>query len=107
MSKVLNHIIQLLREERGEKTVKHGERTIKIELHFWTNDIASERGKVVPKVCWDSGMIHVLKNEGHGIERLGPVPFNSLSELELKLEEAFKKAGIVVLKSKEKPYYPK
>lgn len=107
MYRGLDYIIRLLREERGEKTIEHGDRTIKIELHFWTDGIASERGKVVPKVCWDSGMIHILKNEGHGIERLEPIPFNSLSELEQKLEEAFRKAGIVVLKSKQKLYYPK
>jgi len=107
MSKVLDYLIQLIREERGEKTVEHGNRVIKIELHFWTDGIASEKGKVVPKACWDSGTIHVLKNEGHGIERLEPIHFKSLSELEQKLEEAFKKAGIVVLKRKQKPYYPK
>ena len=64
MGKVLDYLIQLLREERGEKTIEHSDRTIKIELHFWTDGIASEKGKVVPKVCWDSETIHVLKTKG-------------------------------------------
>jgi len=101
-------IIKELRESRGEKKVEHGDKVIKIEVHFWTNDIASDEKRRIPKVAWDSGTIHILKNEGHGIKRSEPIHFNSLSELQSTIETAFKKRRMSLLHSRKyRPvYYP-
>ena len=63
---------------------------LKVEVEFWTDQIASEKGKLVPKVAWDSGTLHILKNEGHANERSKAIPFESLSELQPTIEKAFK-----------------
>jgi len=104
----LEEIRKELEKERGSVEIKMPDKTIKVEVHFWTNNVSGEEGKKVPKVCWDSGTIHVLENKGHGIEKQKEIPFNSLSELTEKIEEGFKEAGIKVLKSRkvQNVYYP-
>ncbi|MGP8125424.1 MAG: hypothetical protein ACLQEQ_06085 [Nitrososphaerales archaeon] len=82
---------------RHPKNIKHGKRTLKLELRFWTNPIA-KGGKIVPKLAWDSGKICILKNGPQGIER-SEYHFHSLSELQPSIEKAFKKEGIKLLHS--------
>ncbi|NIQ04260.1 MAG: hypothetical protein GWO20_00570 [Candidatus Korarchaeota archaeon] len=103
----LGEIKNKLEQKRGAKEIERPNKMIKIELHFWTNNISSEEGKAVPKVCWDSGTIHLLENEGHGIER-SDLHFHHLSELVDKIEEAVRTQGIKVLKSRQRwdIYYP-
>lgn len=102
----LEEIRKELERKRGSVEIKMPDKTIKVQINFWTDNISSDNGKKVPRVCWDFGTIHVLENKGHGIERLDPIPFNSLSELIDKIEEGFTKAGVKVLKSKKDLYYP-
>ncbi len=85
-------------KKRGERKVRRPDKTIKVELDFWTNDIASDKSKVVPKVCWDFGMIHILENQGHGLKAKRNIPFYFLTELASKIEESFEGAGIKMLK---------
>ena len=56
---------------------KHGEKMIKVELYFWTNKIADEKGYVVPKVAWNAGWQNLLANKTHGLKR-DAEPFHSL-----------------------------
>ena len=93
-------ILKKLRQERGEKEVEHGNKMIKVTLSFWTDDIAKEKKELVPKVCWDSGTIRILKNDGHGIESSEVKNFHSLSALTETIEEVFREQGIKVLKYK-------
>jgi hypothetical protein len=99
-------IIKELRKSREEKKVAYGNKLIKIEVRFWTHAIASDKKKLIPKVAWDSGTIHVLKNPGHGIMGSKSIPFNSLSELQPTIERTFKKNGITLLHSRKyRPLY--
>jgi hypothetical protein len=93
--------IKELRERKVERRVEHGDRVIKLEVHFWTNDIVSDEEKRILKVAWDSGTICILKNEGHGIDRSEPIHFDSLSELQSTIERAFKEKGISLLHSEK------
>jgi hypothetical protein len=101
-------IIKELLPNRVEKKVKHGDKVIKIEVHFWTDKMASDKEKLVPKAAWDSGTVHILKNAGHGIKRSKSFPFSSLSELQPTIEKAFKETGISLVHSSKywSVYYP-
>jgi hypothetical protein len=57
---------------------KHGDKMIEVKLRFWTNDIADEPGKVIPKHAWDSGVVRIERNDSHGIVPSNPIPFDSL-----------------------------
>jgi hypothetical protein len=94
---------------RKENPARYGERTIVITVRFWTNKIAEKRGHVIPKVCWDKGVIDVLENHSHGLKRLNdPIPFNSIAEIPAKIEQIFKQKGIKVLHgSTTRKIYPR
>ena len=47
---------------------EHGEKMIEIKLRFWTNDIAKQKGKIVPKNAWAAGVVRVERNDSHGIK---------------------------------------
>jgi hypothetical protein len=105
---LLDSIIRNLREARGVKEIPHGDKVIKIEVHFWTDDLISNKEMRIPKVAWDYGTLHILKNDGHGIERSDPIHFSSLSELTNTIENAFGERGVKLLHGKKsRPvYYP-
>ena len=60
---------------RGCKT---REKMIEVSLRFWTNNISSEPGKIVPKNAWTAGVVRIQGNESHGIVSGNPKPFHSL-----------------------------
>ena len=103
----MESIIKELGEKRGEKTIEHGDKEIKIEVHFLTNDLATSKEKCIPKVAWDFGTVHILKNDGHGIERSDPIHYSTLSELQATIERAFAERGIRLIHSQKygTPYY--
>lgn len=43
------------------------EKMIEVKIRFWTNTIASESGKVVPKHAQASGVVSMERNKSHGI----------------------------------------
>lgn len=94
-------IVGKMREKTGEKEVEYGDKVIKIEVHFWTHGIVSDEEKRIPKVAWDSGTIHILRNDGHEIERSEPIHFESLSELQPTIEASFKERGMSLLHSRK------
>ena len=67
---------------------KHGERTIEINIRFWTNDLGKD-GELLPKHAWSSGTVNISRNEAHGItpKPKGWRPFNSLPELGMAIEK--------------------
>ena len=77
----------------SEKEAAHGQKMIEVKVRFWTNDIAEESNKIIPKECWDSGVLRLEPNKIHGI-KASPIPFNSLMELPSKIEEALFTSGI-------------
>jgi hypothetical protein len=79
------------------RDVPHGQKTIKVKVVFWTNDIAAERGAIQPGHAWYSGMAHVEANPTHGIRsQPDPVPFNSPEALHAAIDECLKISGVVM-----------
>lgn len=91
--------IAQLREERGDKEISNPDKTIKIKIDFWTDGMIKPKNKRVPKVCWDYGTIHIVKNKGHSIKASEPIQFDHLRELESKIRRALAEAGIEIIDS--------
>lgn len=83
-------------DEIESREARHGERTIEINLRFWTDNLAEEEGHILPGNCWSSGVIGVPRNRAHDIGPTQPQPFNSLMEIPSVLEQIFIEAGIEV-----------
>jgi hypothetical protein len=75
-----------------------GDRTIQARIYFWTDGIASEgKGYIEPGVAWKSGTVDIKANRAHGIKAQNdPVPFNSLEDLPVAIEQALARAGVVL-----------
>ena len=69
---------------------------IEVKIRFWTDEIASERGKIRPKHAWASGVVRMESNRSHDISPKDPIPFNSLLELGAKIEQVLLDHGIVL-----------
>lgn len=82
--------------ELSEREAVHGKKMIEIKLRFWTDALAGEKGRILPKHCWGSGVIRIDRNELHGIKPAAPVPFNSLSEIMPKIEKVLRQHKIKV-----------
>ncbi len=85
-----------------EKAAKHGEKTIRVSVKFWTDDIATKEGHVLPGYCWEGGFVNVEANPTHGLKASQPVPFNTLDELVPILISALDDAGVNILFNKRK-----
>ena len=79
-----------------ERDANWGQRMIEVKVRFWTDDIATQRGKIIQKECWDSGVVRIARNKTHGIVPIEPIPFNSLLDLPAKMEQLFLKSGIKI-----------
>jgi hypothetical protein len=78
------------------REAKQGERMIEVKLRFWTNDIASDPGKVIPKHAWTSGVVRIERNKSHGIASSNPRPFNSLLDVGAVIEKVLIDHGIIL-----------
>jgi hypothetical protein len=76
------------------RKANRNEKMVEITLRFWTNDIAANKGEIVPKHLWDAGMLALSRNKSHGIEPGKPTPFHSLMELPAAIEKEFIRQGI-------------
>lgn len=75
---------------------EHGEKMIEIKLRFWTNDIASEPGKVLPKHAWSSGVVRIERNDSHGIKPGSPLPFHSLLDVGAAIQKVLIEHGVML-----------
>src|SRR5262245_11569664 len=83
-----------------------GEKMIEVRLRFWTNNIAAEEGKVVPKHAWSSGVVIIERNKSHGIKPANPKPFHSLLDVGAVIEKVLIEHGVVLHPSiKMKKYF--
>jgi hypothetical protein len=89
------------------REAKHGEKMIEIKLRFWTDDIASEQGKVIPKHAWTSGVVRMEANKSHGITTKKPAVFNSLLDVGAVIERVLVEHGIVLHPSSKMRKYVK
>ena len=74
----------------------HGEKTIEIKIHFFTNELA-KAGEIRPKHGWTRGTVGITTNESHGIEPGGKRRhFNSLMEIPAAIERVLIENGITL-----------
>ncbi len=85
-----------------EKAAKHGEKTIRVSVKFWTDGIASKDGHVIPGYCWEGGFVNVEANPTHELKATQPVPFNTLDELIPIMISVLDDAGVHILFNKRK-----
>lgn len=78
------------------REAEQGERMIEVKLRFWTNHIATEPGRVVPKHAWASGVVRIERNKSHGINPRNPRPFNSLLDVGAVIERVFIDHGVIL-----------
>ena len=88
----------------GAKAVQ-GENMIEVRLRFWTNNIASGKGKILPKHAWTSGVVRMQANSSHGIVPRNPKPFQSLLDIGAVIEKALIEHGIVLHQSRQMKKY--
>jgi hypothetical protein len=81
------------------------ERMIEVKVRFWTNGIAKQKGYIVPKHAWTSGIIRMEDNDSHGIEQGTPRPFNSLMEIPAIIEKVLIEYGIRLHRVKKTEKY--
>ena len=92
----------------GDKEAIHGKKMIEVKIRFWTNDISTKKGKVIPKHCWDSGVIRVQPNDLHSIKVSKPMPFHTLLDLPSTIEKILLAHNIKLhLSRKTRKYYCK
>ena len=84
---------------------KHGKKMIEVKVRFWTNNIAKESGKVLPKHAWASGIVRIQGNESHGIVPGNPRPFHSLLDVGAVVENVLIEHGIVLHRSRRMKKY--
>ena len=69
------------------KEAKHGQKMIEVKLRFWTNDIAEQKGQIIPKHARTSGVVRIESNKSHGIVPEAPIPFHSLLDVGRAIEK--------------------
>jgi hypothetical protein len=89
------------------REANQGERMIEVRIRFWTNDLAGERGKILTKHAWSSGVVLMETNKSHGIVPESPVPFQSLMDLTAVIEKVLVANGITLHASREMNKYLK
>lgn len=94
-----------IKSELAAKDAKHGQKMVEVKVRFWTDDMAAEKGKVVPKHAWSSGVVRIERNDAHGITPSQPVPFNSLLDLGTAIEKVLVEHGIVLHGSRKMKKY--
>ena len=83
-------------EDFASREAKQGEKMIEVKPRFWTNNIADEPGKVIPKHAWAGGVVRIERNKSHGIGPSNPLPFHSLLDVSAAIEKVLIKHGIVL-----------
>jgi hypothetical protein len=83
--------------KRASRKAQQGEKMIEVKVRFWTNDIASTSGEVVPKHAWASGVVRMEPNKSHGISGGKPMPFHSLMDLTAVIEKVLVAQGVTLI----------
>jgi len=64
-------------ENMGSREARHGQKMIEVKVRFWTDGIAAEKGKILPKHACTGGVVRLKGNPAHGIVDQSPIVFNS------------------------------
>ncbi len=78
------------------RIARHGQRTVAVQLRFWTDGIAKGKGKIKPRHAWGGGTVRVATNSAHEITPQRQLIFNSVMELPAIIERALVGAGISI-----------
>lgn len=73
---------------------KYGEKMVEVKVRFWTDEMASTEGYIVPKHAWTAGVVRMERNNSHRIVPHNPRPFNSLMEIPAAIEKVLVQHGI-------------
>ncbi len=84
------------KKELATKGARHGEKMIEVKIRFWTNNIAPEPGKIIPKHAWSGGVVRIEGNRAHGIVPGPPKPFHTLLDVGAIVEKVLIEHGIVL-----------
>lgn len=84
---------------------EHGERMIEVKIRFWTNDIAGENRKIIPKNAWAAGVVRIERNDSHGIKPGSPLPFHSLLDMGAVIEKVLIEHGVTLHPSRQMRKY--
>ncbi len=84
---------------------RHGERMIEVKIRFWTNNLADEKGRVLPKHAWSSGVVRMESNKTHSIVPGAPKPFHSLLDLGAIIERVLIDHGVALHPSRRMRKY--
>ena len=89
-----------------ESLALHGNKMISINISFWTDGIATQEDRIVPKHAWTGGVVKTVRNDSHGIKTSAdPIPFNTLMELPSAIEKLLIREEIMLhLNSKMRKY---
>lgn len=52
-------------EKAADREARHGEKMIEVKIRFWTDGLASESGKILPKHAWAAGVVRMESNRSH------------------------------------------
>jgi hypothetical protein len=94
-------------EDIQSREARHGEKMIEVKVRFWTDNIAPEQGKVIPKHAWTSGVVRMNSNRAHGIVPKKPAVFNSLLDVGSVIEKVLIEHGVVLRPSTRMKKYVK
>lgn len=87
------------------REAKHGHRMIELRVRFWTNGIADEDNKIIPKHALSSGVVRVHPNPAHGIQSGKSQPFRSLLGLNAAIEKVLIEHGIKLHPNRQSQRY--
>ena len=89
-----------------ENLAVHRNKMISINISFWTDGIATQENRIVPKHAWAGGVVKTVRNDSHGIRTSAdPIPFNTWMELPSAIEKLLIREGILLhLNSKMRRY---
>ena len=69
-------------------------RMVELRIRFWTDELAGEKGYIMPKHAWTSGVVRMERNDSHGIEPQNARHFNSLMEIPSAIEKVLIQHGV-------------
>lgn len=93
------------KEDLVSLAAKHGEKMIEVSVRFWTNDIATDKGRLIPKHAWTAGMIRLSPNKSHNVTSGRWIPFHSLLDIGAIIEKALIEQGVVLHASRKMQKY--
>lgn len=83
----------MAKENTGCKA-EMGEKMLEIRIRLWTDQIAENKGEIIPKHALDTGIVYMTRNKSHGIESSESEKFHSLLGLPAAIERLLLKNQI-------------